>query len=155
MADESANEAHELEGTFANRATECCDLLPYLKRLVFEALSTVVSMDQTNLDSCSLKFNKKLENGDLIIPAFVRSYLGAGKVVKFAFFCNSRLEKGLTLLRNFPYKCYKKFSQWENACIDIWVIYLLKDLSRMNKVTITIIGRGSGGRGGEGCWVGR
>lgn len=100
MADESANEAHELEGTFANRATECCDLLPYLKRLVYEALSTVVSMDQTNLDLCSLKFNKKLENGDLIIPAFVRSYLGAGKVVKFAFFCNSRLEKGLTLLRD-------------------------------------------------------
>ncbi|XP_022801193.1 DALR anticodon-binding domain-containing protein 3-like isoform X1 [Stylophora pistillata] len=69
------------EGNFVNNGkTEFSDLLPYMKRLVCEALSTVDSLNQTNFDSCFLKLNKKLENGDLIIPAFVRNYLGEGKV---------------------------------------------------------------------------
>jgi len=52
------------------------DLFPYLKRLFCEALRTVSWLDQRKLDSFSLKFNKKLLNGDLIIPAFVRTCLG-------------------------------------------------------------------------------
>ena len=52
------------------------DLFPYLKRLFCEALGTVSWLDQRKLDSFSLKFNKKLLNGDLIIPAFVRTCLG-------------------------------------------------------------------------------
>ena len=52
------------------------DLFPYIKRLVCEALRTVDCLDQRKVDSCCLKFNKKLANGDLIIPAFVRTCLG-------------------------------------------------------------------------------
>ena len=52
------------------------DLFPYLKRLFCEALRTVNSLNRSKLDSCSLKFNKRLVNGDLIIPAFVRTCLG-------------------------------------------------------------------------------
>ena len=52
------------------------DLLPCLKRLVCEALRTIDGLDQSKMDSCSLKLNKKLVNGDLMIPAFVRTCLG-------------------------------------------------------------------------------
>ena len=52
------------------------DLLPYIKRLICEALRTVNGLDPSRMDSCFLKFNKKLENGDLIIAAFVRNCLG-------------------------------------------------------------------------------
>ena len=52
------------------------DLFSYIKRLFCEALRTVDCLDQRKVDSCSLKFNKKLVNGDLIIPAFVRTCLG-------------------------------------------------------------------------------
>ncbi len=52
------------------------DLLPYLKRLLCEALRTVNGLDQSRIDSCYLKLNKKLEHGELIIPAFVRNCLG-------------------------------------------------------------------------------
>ena len=69
---------------------ECSDLLPCLKRLVCQALSTVDGLDRRKLDSCFLKLNKKLESGDLIIPAFVRTSLAdvkeVDKVVGFAFF---------------------------------------------------------------------
>ncbi|KAL9959243.1 hypothetical protein ACROYT_G032550 [Oculina patagonica] len=52
------------------------DLLPYLKRLFCEALRTVNGLDQSRMDSFSLKLNKKLAHGELIIPAFVRNCLG-------------------------------------------------------------------------------
>ena len=51
------------------------DLFPYMKRLFCEALRTFDSLDQRKVDSCSLKFNKNLVNGDLVIPAFVRNCL--------------------------------------------------------------------------------
>ena len=41
-----------------------------------EALRTAIGLDQSKLNSCSLKFNKRRVNGDLIIPAFVRTCLG-------------------------------------------------------------------------------
>jgi len=60
----------------SEKAVHDGDLFPYLKRLFCETLSTVNCLDQSKLDSCSLKINKKLVNGDLIIPAFVRTCLG-------------------------------------------------------------------------------
>ena len=52
------------------------DLFPHLKHLFCEALRAVSWLDQRKLDSFSLKLNKKPVNGDLIIPAFVRTCLG-------------------------------------------------------------------------------
>ena len=52
------------------------DLFPDIKRLFCEVLRTFDCLDQRKVDSCSLKFNKKLVNGDLIFPAFVRTCLG-------------------------------------------------------------------------------
>ena len=52
------------------------DLFPYLKRMFCEALRTAIGLDQSKVNSCSLKFNKRRVNGDLIIPAFVRTCLG-------------------------------------------------------------------------------
>ncbi|XP_022801194.1 DALR anticodon-binding domain-containing protein 3-like isoform X2 [Stylophora pistillata] len=90
------------EGNFVNNGkTEFSDLLPYMKRLVCEALSTVDSLNQTNFDSCFLKLNKKLENGDLIIPAFVRNYLGEGKEISLW------TEKDLTAKAKELYKILK------------------------------------------------
>lgn len=45
LVDELVNEVYELEGIFVNRVIECCDLLLYLKCLVYEVLFIVVSMD--------------------------------------------------------------------------------------------------------------
>ena len=73
----------------SGRAVYDGELLPHLKRLLWEALRTVSGLDQRKLDLFPLKFNKKLLNGDLIIPAFVRTCLGD-------VYMNDNKVKGLT-----------------------------------------------------------
>ena len=51
-------------------------LLSHLKLLICDSLKTVEGLDHSRIDLCSLKFNKKLSSGDLIIPAFIRTCLG-------------------------------------------------------------------------------
>lgn len=59
-----------------NHDFKISDLLSHLKRLICDSLKTVEGIDQTKIRLCSLKFNKKLSSGDLIVPAFVRTCFG-------------------------------------------------------------------------------
>ena len=52
---------------------QCSDILPCLKRSIFDSLKSVEEIVQSRIGLCSLKFNKKLLSGDLIVPAFVRT----------------------------------------------------------------------------------
>ena len=62
----------------AENLQQCCvsDLLPHLKLLICDSLKNVEGLDQSRIGLCSLKFNKKLSIGDLIIPAFIRTCFG-------------------------------------------------------------------------------
>lgn len=52
------------------------DLLSHLKLLICDSLKTVEGLDHSRIGLLSLKFNKKLSSGDLIVPAFVRTCFG-------------------------------------------------------------------------------
>ena len=68
-----------MAGTSAAENLQQCsgsDLLPHLKLLICDSLKNVEGLDHSSIDLCSLKFNKKLSSGDLIIPAFIRTCFG-------------------------------------------------------------------------------
>ena len=51
----------------------CSDILPCLKRSIFDSLKSVEEIVRSRIGLCSLKFNKKRLSGDLIVPAIVRT----------------------------------------------------------------------------------